>query len=333
MTVNVVSESQYAPNFFRGMHTAFMSHIKLLRKNNIRVKINSFGKADITHIHSLGPFALYKMLTSKHIVVSTHTIPDTMIGTFRGSRYWGRLFKKYLKFFYNKADLIILFSPYMAEELKKIGINKKMAIIANPIDTSFFVPDPHLKKLVRKKFNIKEDAVVILGAGHVVKRKGIIDFVAVAKTMPEYEFFWVGGKSAGIIRAGVKKSYLKKNLSANMHFLGSFSYKEMHELYNMADILFFPSYQETQGLVIVEAAACGLPLILRDLPEYRSLYDNSYYSCRTNNEFVKAIKGLAMDKENYNEARKTSLSLAKKFSMETLGKKLLFYYTELLQVK
>jgi len=311
------------------MHIAFTNHVNLLRKNNISVKINSFGGADITHIHSLGLFALYKLLTSKRTVVSSHTLPATMVGTFKGSQYWGGIFKKYLTFFYNRADLILPFSSLIEEELKKLGVTKNMAIVANPVDTHFFKQDKQLRKKVRKRFGIKEDEFVILGAGQLIQRKGIKDFIAVAKELPFYKFVWVGGNSASLIHAGIEKSFLKKKLPKNLSLLGNFPYEEMPELFNIADILFFPSYQETQGLVIIEAAACGLPLILRDLTEYRYLYNKSYYACQTNAQFVEIIKKLKSDKKEYNKAQDLSLSLAKDFSIEEVGSKLLSYYNSL----
>lgn len=331
MTVNVISESKYFPNTFRGLHTAFLSNIEILRRNNITIKINSFGKADITHIHSLGFFSLYKLLTSKRTVVSSHTLPATMVGTFRGSRYWGGLFKKYLTFFYNRADVVVTFSSRIKEELQSIGIKSKIVVIPNPVDTSYFKPNNQLRRRGRKKWGLKKEAVVVIGAGRVVPRKGIKDFIIVAKELPSNTFVWVGGDSASIFQTGIEKKYLEKEIPVNVHFLGRQTYKEMPMLFAMADVLFFPSYQETQGLVIIEAAACGLPLILRDLPEYQSIYKYSYKACKTNEQFKKAIIYLATHPLGYQKARMTSLALAKKFSYKAVEDKLLSCYYSLLQ--
>jgi 1,2-diacylglycerol-3-alpha-glucose alpha-1,2-glucosyltransferase len=45
---------------------------------------------------------------------------------------------------------------------------------------------------------------------------------------------------------------------------------DMQAALSGGDLFFFPSHGETGSIVLLEAAACGLPLIVRDLPEYRS---------------------------------------------------------------
>ena len=80
---------------------------------------------------------------------------------------------------------------------------------------------------------------------------------------------------------------------------------------------------------IIEAASCGLPLILRDLEEYRLLYKEGYLSARKSDEFKKHIQRLFSNKNLFEQQRKESFNLARKFSYEALGNKLLNYYQDL----
>ena len=52
--------------------------------------------------------------------------------------------------------------------------------------------------------------------------------------------------------------------------------------YNGADVFFMPSYAETFGLVILEALACGVPVVARDIPEFHEIFGNNilYFSDR-----------------------------------------------------
>lgn len=330
MTVNVVSESKYFPNFFGGLHTAFLNHIKLLERSDIRIKINSLGKADITHIHSFGPLSLYKLLTNKHTVVSTHVVPATISWSFKGSKYWGNIFKKYLVFFYNHADLILALHSGVKEELESIGVVKRIEVLANPIDTDVFRPDEKLRDKGRERLFISKNSFVVLSSGSLMKRKGIRDFLEVAKTLPLITFVWVGDNASMLFDIDVKKKDVFKNKFPNILFPGNFSYEQMPEIYNTADVLFFPSYQEIASMVILEAAACGLPLILRDLPDYLSLYKKNYVACSTNAQFKKAIQDMMQNKDSYQKARNSSLSLAQKFSFKSVWEKLFTYYQSLL---
>ena len=57
-------------------------------------------------------------------------------------------------------------------------------------------------KDIRKKLGIKENKFVVLGAGQIQNRKGVIDFVEVAKKLPKIDFIWAGGFSFGGITDG-----------------------------------------------------------------------------------------------------------------------------------
>ena len=104
----------------------------------------------------------------------------------------------------------------------------------------------------------------------------------------------------------------------------------MGMVFNMADILLFPSYQETQGLVIIEAAVCGLPVVIRDLPEYKKEYGKGYIACSSLDEFCRAIEKLHKDKSFYQRQVLESEKLAAKFSDDIIGDKMIALYQSLL---
>jgi 1,2-diacylglycerol-3-alpha-glucose alpha-1,2-galactosyltransferase len=61
-------------------------------------------------------------------------------------------------------------------------------------------------------------------------------------------------------------------------------------IYAAADLMLFPSYQENCPLSPIEAAACGMPVIYRDIEEYKSLYTNSYLKAGNTVEFISMTK-------------------------------------------
>ncbi|WP_367301730.1 hypothetical protein [Listeria fleischmannii] len=63
---------------------------------------------------------------------------------------------------------------------------------------------------MRKKYQIPLDKFVVLGVGQVQHRKGVLDFIEVAKSLPDIQFVWAGGFSFGKITSGYEE--LKKNL-------------------------------------------------------------------------------------------------------------------------
>jgi 1,2-diacylglycerol-3-alpha-glucose alpha-1,2-galactosyltransferase len=104
--------------------------------------------------------------------------------------------------------------------------------------------------------------------------------LAVAAEFPQLTFVWVGGRPFGPFTEGIYKlnrqiEAAKKN-NPRLIFAGTFPQERMPLIYNAADILLFPRFQENSPLVPIEAGAAGLPVIFRDLPEYARLYHHSY---------------------------------------------------------
>lgn len=330
MTVNVISESVFLPKQAGGVHTAFLTHLQVLKKMRVEILVNSFKKADITHVHTFGPFALFKMLTSKNVVVSSHHLPKIFIGSYKGAKLFKGVITWFFKFYYNKADLVLALNNKTKEDLLAFGVKAKIEILPNAINTEIFKPNNLLRERMRMKYHISKNEIVILGAGYIIPRKGVEEFIALIDEFPNLRFIWVGGEPLKIIASEVNSE--KKALREAQNRLivtGIIQPKEMPSFYTMADIFLFPSFQETQGLVILEAAATGLPLILRDLEEYKYLYKHSYIPCKTHKQFDEAIKHITTDTKAYQKLRKLSLSLAKKFSLESVGNELLVYYRSL----
>src|SRR3989304_3896656 len=133
MKVKLISESVFTVKE-HGVHTAFLSTKKMLEEQGIEVVVNSFDKTDITHIHTVGPYSLIHLLRDKKVVVSAHVVPDSFVGSLIFANYWLPAAKIYLKFFYNKADLVLAVAPKVAEELKSLGVRSKIEVFPNPID-------------------------------------------------------------------------------------------------------------------------------------------------------------------------------------------------------
>jgi len=329
MKVNVISESEFFPKG-HGVHTAYLNHVAMLKKLNIEVITNSLKKADVVHIETIGPFGLYKLLSSPKTVVSAHVIPASFEGSLAGTKYWLGSAKKYLRFFYNRANLVLAVAPKVKTELEKIGVQQRIEILPNVIDTIMFRNDEKLRMLGRERFGLNKDNEVVLGVGQVQPRKGIEDFIKIAQQLPEFTFIWVGNQPFGALTTQSEElQRLLKSPPKNFVSAGGVPYSRMPQVYNTADIFLFPSYQENASMSIIEAASCGLPLVLRDLEEYRLLYKKGYLAGRKNIEFKKHIQNLFSNKHLFEEQRKESLKLAQKFSYEALGNKLLKYYQNL----
>jgi 1,2-diacylglycerol-3-alpha-glucose alpha-1,2-glucosyltransferase len=151
----------------------------------------------------------------------------------------------------------------------------------------------------------------------VIPRKGIDTFLAVAEKFMKNQFVWFGKIYSGFL---VKPS--PKNFSTNVKFTGHID--SVNEAYNAMDIFIFPSYEENQGMVILEAGAVGLPIIVRDIPVYNGwlIHGKNCMKAKTNEEFEKYVKILIEDKKIREELGKNAKELAGENGIDALSKSL-----------
>ena len=135
--------------------------------------------------------------------------------------------------------------------------------------------------------------------------------------MPDVTFVWCGGFSFGVITDGydeLKKIY--ENPPKNVIFTGIVKREEMNDMYNMADVLFVPSYNELFPMAILEAVNSEKPLLLRDLDLYKDILFKKYLTGNNNDEFIEGLKKLRDDKKTYNNYSKYSKEISEFYSKE-----------------
>jgi len=134
--------------------------------------------------------------------------------------------------------------------------------VSNGVDRERFRFDPDKRAFYREKFGLTR--FTVFGAGNIIPRKGITDFLDVAARLPCYDFIWYGQRWP---KALAFHPQLEKRLDErppNVRLPGFV--EDAPGAYSAGDVLLFPSRTETQGLVILEAASLGRPVIVRDLP-------------------------------------------------------------------
>jgi 1,2-diacylglycerol-3-alpha-glucose alpha-1,2-galactosyltransferase len=332
LSVNVISESVFTVQG-HGVHTAYVEHVRALRSiPNIKVAVNkSDGKYDVVHIHTTGLYAL-KFLLAKGTpkVVSAHILPASLVGSFVWAKYWSPLAKRYLRWFYNQADTVLAVSQDVSRELTRLGVTKPVVAIPNMIDTARFRQTNHASKKLRDSLGIDAKAFVVITIGQIQPRKGLNTFLSVAKRLPDITFVWVGGMP--FKQLGAAKHKLTKTMQSapkNVIFTGIVSLDDMPAYYQIADVFFLPSLQETFGIVVVEAAASKLPIVLRDLAVYKDAFGSTYLKGSNVVEFTKLIKRLSKDRDFYLKSQKASAAVSKMYDVKTVIKDIVTIYQSL----
>ena len=331
MKINIISESAFGI-VGHGVHTAYLEHVASLKNYpGVEVVTNSRERADIVHLHTVGTYAFRRLLTSNgKNVVSAHVIPESFVGSLIGAQFWAPYARIYLRWFYNRADAVVAVSEDTKDHLVAMGVKKPITVIHNTIDTARYANSPERKKKARKTLGIKDDAWVVIGAGQVQPRKRIDSFIEAALALPEMQFVWVGGMPFGKMAAehGAMEQ-LMALAPPNVTFSGIMPFEKMCEYYRAADVFFLPSAQETFGLVVVEAAAAGLPVVLRDIPDYVETFKGDVVMA-DDKSFVDELSRLQKDKKHYSKMQAATNRIAQRYDSRAGADALMKLYKKLL---
>lgn len=297
-------------------------------RDDLRPADDGHESADIIHAHTVGPaYLLASWRNSARLIVSAHVTPSTCLGGVHLGRlcyYFSRL---YMRLAYNRARLVIAVSPAVKDELRAIGVRSEIAVLPNSVDRDFIRRGLRERDHNRQALGYVPDDFVVLGVGQVQPRKGVRTFARLAELLPDYRFLWVGGRPFGKVTADyIALTRLMEQPPPNLTFAGMVPFDEMPRFYGLADAFLFPSHHETFGFAALEAAAAGLPLVLRDRPEFAGLFHKHYIPARDEPAFAAALRSLRDDSDFYARWRNEANLLAGRYDLDNYLERLVAIY-------
>lgn len=312
VTVNIMSGADKIKG--QGVLSAHDEQVSLVKEiEDFHIEENKIERCDITHFHTvnLEYFLLLPFLKNKSTTVGyVHFVPETLENSLHLFKPFKQIFYKYLIKFYSSMDKLVVVNPYFIDILNNYGIDKnKIKYIPNFVSSdNFYKKSKKEKEELRDMFDIPKDKFVVLSVGQLQKRKGVLEFIELARSMPDVEFLWAGAAVFGKMSEGYEeiKEAISNNLPNNVHFLGLISRGRMNDIYNLADIMFLPSYEELFPMCILEAMCVNLPILIRDLDIYNGILFDFYTSADNNDEFKKLILKFRDDKDFYDKMSKKS---------------------------
>ncbi len=225
----------------------------------------------------------------KGIIYHAHSTEEDFRNSYIFSNQIAPLFKKYIVSLYSQADEIITPTPYSKKLLESYGIDLPITPISNGINLDRFQYDEEKIKAFRRYFSLKENDRVVLGVGMLFERKGILDFFEVARRLPEYKFIWFGTTPKVSLPKSILTAIDERPLNVIMP--GYVKGAIIDGAYLDADCFFFPSYEETEGIVVLEALASKLQVIVRDIGAFDGWLDDkeNCYKGKDVDDFVHII--------------------------------------------
>ena len=159
---------------------------------------------------------------------------------------------------------IVTPSEWLAQIVRSSFLSKyKVLSIPNGVDLDVF---RKTSSNFREKYRLNTKIVLLSVANVWSERKGLKDLFRLRKQLND-EF--------SIVLVGLTKNQKEILPEGIIGILRTSSVEELVEIYSAADIFLNPSYQETMGLVTVEALACGTPAIVYDQTAVPEVIDNN----------------------------------------------------------
>ncbi len=234
-----------------------------------------------------------------------------------------------------KAAKIITISNYTKKDIQSIyGINKEKIVLAYPgYDSEIFKPINNRQKIeeVKQKYKISKNYIIYIGT--IQPRKNlprlIEAFSRVVKSIPDLQLVIVG-KTTGLGRQGwmfeeTLQAPKRFDIEDKVIFTGFASSEDLPYLINGAVAFVQPSLYEGFGIPVVEAMACGVPVLTSkssSLPEVVGSAGLTF-DPESVTQIEQAIRVISTDKKLREKLVKLSLKQAKKFSWQKMAKETL----------
>lgn len=235
---------------------------------------------DIIHGHAGGSvsFLGFEIARRKNIpyVFTYHTLWNRYTHyILKGKVLTPKIMEMASKIYCNMCTAIIAPTKRVKKELVSYGVTKPIYVVPGGLELSRFRNVS--TGFLRKKWHLPEDALVVLYVGRLGKEKSvdlvIKSFGLVARKIKTARLVIVGDGSE---RQRLEKLIKKIHISEKTTLTGFIEGEQIPAVYADADIFAFASQTETQGLVVPEALASGLPCVVVDDPAFEGVIGDGY---------------------------------------------------------
>jgi glycosyltransferase involved in cell wall biosynthesis len=268
----------------------------------------SFAKK-VTTIHDM---VVYKYPELSHpLIVATH--------------------KKRLVHVKNECDAVITDSEASKEDLINIlkFDERKIEVISPGISGQFIPATNEEKTILQRKYSLNNDYV--LAVGTIEPRKNLKSVISAYEKFTRHSLISSRKKGMDLVIAG--NSGWESDLKNNEHirFLGFVPDIDMRALYSAADLFVYPSFYEGFGFPVLEAMACGCPVItsdrgsLKEVAKDAALLVDPYSTDDLSHKMVQLIIDLKLKSEMI----KKGLINVEKYTWEKTAKKTLSVYKKI----
>ncbi len=308
-------------------------------------KIMKAFKPDVVHVQVSDPIGLsvvsYARKMNVPVVTTEHNQPEV----FTEPLHMPKLIKKPVdamlsSYFYSrqkKSDFVTMPTKQAIDNLilsRKKEFKVPVAAVSNGVDLSNFKPCKASDEIY-EKYKIRKNVPTVVYVGRVdpEKKVGLVvdAFSKVLEKLPEAQLVVVGD---GVDRLRIEQNVKKLGDEKSIRILGRVLQPDLYELYRVGDVFATASEIETQGIVLIEAAASGLPLIAVNAGAVSEvcITGKNGFLCEPKNveQISDSIYNILSDKELQKKYSKASLEIAAEHDLEKTIDKFLNIYSKVI---
>ena len=232
----------------------------------------------------------------------------------------------------HRTDLLITmnqedYNRSMTFKAKKTALVNGVGLNLN----KFVEATPEEKQKVRCAFRLNEDDIFAISVAQLIKRKNHMVLIQAVKKLhnPHFHLFICGD---GVQEAELKAKAKELGIENQIHFLGF--RKDVYKITSAADLFLFASLQEGLPVAIMEAMACGLPIVASKVRGNYDLIDQGKGGYLVEpidvDGFVKAIHKITENKERRAKMKQYNLKKVQKYSIETVVDQMADLYQDMM---
>jgi len=229
-------------------------------------------KFELIHAHSIySPIAMVTAYAGKTL----RNIPTlaTNHSLWGDDVHMGNLITHLLREEFTRLDALIAVSNAVKKDTERFCIDKPVFVIPNGVDCDKFYPDAKNRTDIRRSFGFGDDDIVIITVGRLVPRKRMHELIQIMPDLiKRYDVKLL------VVGDGPEKDKLidlSKSLNLNEHITFTGYVSDPRDYLNASDIFTLCSVDEALGISILEAMACELPVVVKDVNGIRDILNGN----------------------------------------------------------
>lgn len=316
---------------------------KMMRRRPIRDLIPTLQNMNLDLVHIQTPFiAHYEGVNIANAlnvpsIISYHTFFEEYFYNYikwlpkQWLRYAARAFSRSQC---AQVDALLVPSRPMYDVLRDYGINNTTHILPTGLTLDAFDKGDGIH--FRQQHQITHDRPCVAFVGRIAHEKNISFLLEVFKhirhEIPD-ALFLIAGEGPAL--PSLKKQSQLYGIEAAIKFVGYLNRQgDLQSCYKAADVFVFASRTETQGLVLLEAMACGTPVVSTAIMGTKDVMrhgDGGLIAEENVEHFSEQVLSLLNNHEYRHKMKDKALAYVKEWSQETMTKRLIEHYKALIQ--